>query len=245
MNFTGKTILVTGATSGIGRATTDCLIAAGAHVVAIGRNTERLAAMHVQFGAVCTGIAFDLAQTDGFAGLVAGLPAFDGVVMSAGIAKKNFVKFFNKEVFEETLSINLTSPIYLAVELVNQKKLKAGGSLVFLSSISGTSAGVQGALAYATTKAGITGAAKSLAAELSPKNIRVNCVAPAMVATEMATALFSRLTPEALQQDIQKYPLGKRYAKPSEVADLIAFLLSDRSTYITGQVMTIDGGYGL
>jgi NAD(P)-dependent dehydrogenase (short-subunit alcohol dehydrogenase family) len=128
------------------------------------------------------------------------------------------------------------------VALLNAKRINNGASLVFLSSTNGTAVGIKGTLAYASTKAALTGAAKVLALELSNKAIRVNCVAPGMVATEMVANL-SQLSDEMLKADMAKYPLGKRYARPLEIAETIAFLLSDSSSFITGQTVTIDGGY--
>ncbi|MDY7577043.1 SDR family oxidoreductase [Herbaspirillum sp. RTI4] len=245
MNCQNKTVLVTGATSGIGHACVERFIAAGAHVVAVGRNPERLAELSASYGAQCTVISYDLGDPDKLTELVSQLPALDGLVMSAGITKSNPIKFFNRKVFDETLAINLITPVVLAVEITNAKKLRNNGSIVFLSSTNGTAGGVKGSLAYATTKAALVGASKVLAAELSGKGIRVNCVAPATISSEMVLNYFSQLSEEAMQADMQKYPLGKRYGKPSEVADLIAYLISDSSSFITGQTITIDGGRSL
>ena len=242
MMLSGKTILVTGATSGIGHATTGILIAAGATVVAVGRNRARLDEMTTRWGDRCVPIAFDLTQDQEFGGVVDSLPVLDGVVMSAGIVKNNPIKFFNRVVFDEILAINLVSPLLLAVELSNRKRLHAGSSVVFLSSITGTSIGMKGTLAYATTKAALTGAVKVLALELGSKDIRVNCVAPGMVQTPMVDNA-SELSAEMIKADMAKYPLGKRYARPAEIADVIAYLLSDSSSFITGQTVTVDGGY--
>jgi NAD(P)-dependent dehydrogenase (short-subunit alcohol dehydrogenase family) len=242
MIFKNKTILVTGATSGIGSATAAKLISEGATVVAIGRNQGRLDEMVARWGNRCVPQAFDLSLTDGFADFVKGLPEIDGAVMSAGIVKNNPIKFFDRATFDEVLTINLISPLVLSIALCNSKRMNPGASLVFLSSTNGTSVGIKGTLAYASTKAALTGAAKVLALELSPRGIRVNCIAPGMVATEMVANL-SQLSEEMVKSDMAKYPLGKRYARPSEIADAIAFLLSDASSFITGQTVTIDGGY--
>jgi NAD(P)-dependent dehydrogenase (short-subunit alcohol dehydrogenase family) len=237
-----RTILVTGATSGIGYATAAKLIASGLTVVAVGRNQARLEQMAMQWGEQCTTRMFDLLRVDRLDELAASIPKIDGAVMSAGIVKNNPIKFFDRESFNEILQLNLISPLLLSIALSNAKRINVNASIVFLSSTNGTTVGIKGTLAYATSKAGLTGAAKVLALELSGKGIRVNCVAPGMVATEMVTNL-SQMSEDMIKTDMSKYPLGKRYAKPSEIADVIAFLLSEESSFITGQTVTVDGGY--
>ena len=133
MTLSDKTILVTGATSGIGRATATKLIEGGATVIAVGRNSARLDEMATQWGNRCVPIEFDLTQDQQLGHIVDSLPMLNGVVMSAGIVKNNPIKFFNRAVFDEILTINLVSPLILSVELSNRKRLHVGSSLVFLS----------------------------------------------------------------------------------------------------------------
>lgn len=244
MNLDGKSILITGATSGIGYATARRCIEAGARVYAVGRNRERLQAMSNEWPTSCTSIEHDLAVLDSVDRLVTRLPGVDGVVLSAGIVRNNPIKFFQQSVFDEIMRINLLSPLALVISLANAGKLTKGGSIAFLSSVNGTAVGIKGTLAYATTKAGLTGAAKVLALELSGKQIRVNSVAPGMVSTELVENL-SQLSDDMVKADMAKYPLGKRYARADEVADVLVYLLSDRSSFITGQTITIDGGYSI
>jgi NAD(P)-dependent dehydrogenase (short-subunit alcohol dehydrogenase family) len=242
MRFSGKTFLVTGATSGIGNATSESLMGEGAHVIAVGRSHSRLTAMANHWGEQCTTIEYDLTNPSALPTIVENVPEIHGAVMSAGIVKNNPIKFFNRATFDEMLSVNLISPLLLLVELANRRRLRAGGSVVFLSSITGTSIGMKGTLAYATTKAGLSGAIKVFALELASKGIRVNCIAPGMVETPMVQNA-NELSAEMIRADKAKYPLGKRYAAPEEVAKAIMFLLSDESSFITGQTVTIDGGY--
>jgi NAD(P)-dependent dehydrogenase (short-subunit alcohol dehydrogenase family) len=242
LSFENKTILVTGASSGIGRATTEALIHAGGTVIAVGRSRQRLDELRTRLGERCLTTIQDLAVVDDFEAFVANLPEIDGAVMSAGVVKNNPIKYFDRVIFEDVLKINLISPLLLTIALSNGRRLRTNSSVVFISSTKGTSVGIKGTVAYATTKAALTGAAKVLALELSTKNIRINCLAPGMVATEMVANL-SQLSDEMVKADMAKYPLGKRYARPQEIASAIAFLLSDSSSFITGQTVTIDGGY--
>jgi NAD(P)-dependent dehydrogenase (short-subunit alcohol dehydrogenase family) len=244
MNLSGKRVLVTGASSGIGLATTRQLVAMGAEVWGLGRNPERLAALEAQGLGGGKAIAFDMLQFDGYRDFMAQLPAFDAVVHSAGVVENSPLRYFSREKYERIVDTNQSAPLLLTAELVRSSKLNGKASVVFLSSITGTSIGMKGIAAYAATKAALVGMTKVLALELAPKLIRVNCVSPGMVNTELV-ANATYLSDEAKKADMAKYPLGARYAEPNEVAGVIAFLISDHSSFITGQNLTVDGGFSL
>jgi NAD(P)-dependent dehydrogenase (short-subunit alcohol dehydrogenase family) len=244
MNLNGKRVLVTGATSGIGLATARELVAMGAEVWGLGRNAERLALLAASGLNGGQALAFDMLDFDACRAFVAGLPGFDAVVHSAGVVENSPLRYFSREKYERTIGINQSAPLLLTAELARAARLNAGGSIVFLASISGTSIGMKGIAAYAASKAALVGMAKVLALELAPKGIRVNCVSPGMVNTELVAGA-TYLSEEAKKADMAKYPLGGRYAEPKEVAGVIAFLVSDHSSFMTGQNLTVDGGYSI
>lgn len=244
MNLTGKRVLITGATSGIGQATLQHLTAMGAEVWALGRNVDKLAQLEAAGLNGGKALAFDMLDFDAYRAFVGALPAVDAVVHSAGIVDNNPLKFFSLEKYNKIIGTNQTAPMLLTSELVRANKINRGGAVVLLASITGTRIGMKGIAAYAASKAALVGMARVMALELAPKLIRVNCVSPGMVSTELVENA-TYISEEAKKADMMKYPLGGRYAQPREVADVIAFLVSDHSTFMTGENLTVDGGYCL
>ncbi len=187
-------------------------------------------------------IAFDLTRFADYRTTFAGLPTLDGVVCSAGVADSSPLRFFSLEKYQRLIDINQTAPIALVAELARAGKLRSGASIVLLASILGPKIGRPGATAYASSKAALTGFAKVAALELANKPVRVNCLLPGMVDTELADGQIE-VSQEARQADMQRYPLGKRYAQVGEVTAAIRFLLSADSSFMTGQELVIDGGF--
>lgn len=239
MSLEGKIILVTGASSGIGRATAIECSRLGATVVATGRNENRLAETMAQLdGDEHMSVAADLATDEGREALVAGLPKLDGVAHVAGIGKSVPASFVKSADLQQVLSTNLFSPMLLQALLLKKKKINSNASLVFMASVAGV-AGQGGQSIYAAGKGGLISYVKVLALELGGKGVRANCILPGMV----ETPLIHRGTfdEEMLKADMAKYPL-RRYGQPEEVAHLTAFLLSDAASWITGCSYVIDGG---
>lgn len=238
-----KTILITGASSGIGKAMAIACAQAGAKCIISGRNIERLnATLNDLVGDDHQAIAADLTIEDDIQLLINALPKIDGFLSNAGIAEPLMLQFIDKNDIDKTLNTNVLSTIRLTSLLLQEKKLKKGASIVFTSSINGNKCAYIGSSLYAASKAMLTGFMKACALELAPKGIRVNCLEPGMIDTDLLKN--SDISIEELEKDKLKYPL-KRYGKPEEVAYAAIFLLSDASAWTTGTSLLIDGGYTL
>lgn len=239
----GKRILVTGASSGIGRAIAITCADMGAKLFITARNPERLSETfalldgtgHKQFCA-------DLTDGEELQSLISHLPTLDGIVSSAGIIRQIVVQALEQEDVNETIQINAIAPIHLARMLVQKKKLTRDASIVFISSINGNNCAFIGSSIYAASKSALAGFMKSLALELAPRSIRVNCINPGMIETGLMKG--SLLGQQEFESDVAKYPL-KRYGRPEEVAYAAVYLLSYASRWITGSSLVIDGGYTL
>ena len=242
-SLAGKTIFVTGASSGIGRSIAIECSKAGATLIISGRDEERLKeTLHSLEGSVHRQIIADLQKQEDIPRLVEELPALDGVIHAAGIVKTLPFPFINREDFSAIIETNLMAPAMLSQLLVKSKKMNKDSSIVFISSISGTRCAIPGNSMYSASKGAINGLMKNMALDLAPKKIRVNSIAPGMIETGLMKD--GRITTEQLEEDMKRYPL-KRYGKPEEVAWAAIYLLSDASNWITGSSLLLDGGYTL
>ncbi|MDY4131090.1 MAG: SDR family oxidoreductase [Treponema sp.] len=236
-----KTILVTGASSGIGRATAIECSKMGAKVVITARNEEKLKETLSQLeGDGHKMIIADLSNTGEIDNLVSQLPEINGLVNNAGKTITLPCNFITEEKLADIVSVNMTAPILLFSKLLKKKKLIKGSSVVFTSSINGIKTGSVGSSMYCATKGALSGFVKTAAIEYATKQIRVNCVCPGMINTNILE--FGVVTEEQLVEDAKKYPLG-RYGEPKEVAYAIIYLLSDASSFVTGTNLVIDGGF--
>jgi NAD(P)-dependent dehydrogenase (short-subunit alcohol dehydrogenase family) len=239
----GKTVFVSGASSGIGKAIAIECSKMGAIMTITGRNGERLAeTFSLLEGAGHKQIVADLQTDNGIKEIVDTLPPVDGLVHCAGIAKPMPFQFAGKEVINDVMGINFNSPAILSQQLLKNKKINKKGSIVFISSISGVFCSSVGSSVYSASKGAINGLVKGMAIDLAPRMIRVNTVNPGMIDTNIYSE--GVITEEQLKEDMNRYPL-KRYGKPEEVAYLVIYLLSDASSWVTGSAMLIDGGYTL
>jgi 3-oxoacyl-[acyl-carrier protein] reductase len=170
------------------------------------------------------------------------IPKLDYVLLGAGIFKTNLIKDFDEKIFDEVININLLQTAKFLGILIKNNKINNGASIVVISSISGYKTSYYYHYAYSISKAGLNGMIRSLATELSSKLIRVNAVAPGMVSTPLADKIKDDYLTSI---DKNKYLLGKRYAKSSEISNVINFLLSSNSSFVTGDTIIVDGGFTL
>lgn len=238
-----KTILVTGASSGIGKAIAIECSKMGAKVIITGRNEARLKETH----SLLTGeqpdySVADLSNKEDLDRLSKSLPILNGLVNCAGMTRVLPFPFATRNDFEEIMDVNFFAPAELSRLLVKSKKVNKGASIVFISSVSGVYCSAVASSIYSSSKGAVNGLVKGMALDLAPKDIRVNCVNPGMIDTDIFSD--SAITKEQLEEDIKRYPL-KRYGKPEEVAYAVIYLLSDASSWTTGSNVLLDGGYTL
>jgi NAD(P)-dependent dehydrogenase (short-subunit alcohol dehydrogenase family) len=237
-----RTILVTGASSGIGFAVTKYLLNAGYRVIGISRTFGSLNQLSQNTLDNFQFLELDLTDFSAYSSALSIFNKVDGVVHCAGIVINNPIKYFNLDKYNSVIAINQTAPLVMISTLLRLKKLSNEASVIFISSINGPRVAIKGCAAYAASKSALVGIMRVLALELAPINIRVNTILPGMVETELVDGL-TQLSQDAINIDKKKYPLGNRYAQPNEIAELVEFLISSKSKFITGQELVIDGGY--
>lgn len=236
-----KTVLITGASSGIGKAVAQQCAAAGASCIVTGRNKLRLEeTLSSLDGEVHSMFLCDLTNSEDIENLVQSLSKVDGVVCCAGIVETKLLKFSDENDLRRLFDVNAISTITLISRLVKLKKLKRESSIAIVSSISGVKCGYIGGSIYGATKGALEGFIKGTALELAPQKIRVNTIVPGMV--ETALLKDSSIDEEQQKIDMQKFPL-KRYGKPEEIGFAAVYLLSDATKWMTGSAIVIDGGY--
>ena len=241
-SLVGKTVLVTGASSGIGRATAIECAKMGAHCIITGRNEERLQQTFDSLeGEGHMQIIADLSDQIGIDTLAEAIPSIDGLVNNAGVGFNKPVSYVKQEDLEQVFRVNTFAPILLTKALLRKKKINKNGSIVFTSSVSAFGSNY-GRSVYGASKSAIMAYMHYCARELAGKPIRANAVHPAMTDTPLIYS--GTLTEEDRLRDMQQYPL-KRYAKPEEIAYAIIYLLSDASAWTTGTSLIVDGGLSL
>ena len=239
----GKTVLVTGASSGIGQATAIACSCLGANVVVTGRNAERLQATVNQLQKQpAAQIEAELTNYDEVENLVASLPPLDGAVLCAGNSTTLPLQFGTREKFDEMFDVNFFAPVELMRLMYKKKKLQKGASVVLIASIGGTHSFMPGNGIYGASKAALNSVMKYAAREYASRKVRVNCICPGMVDTPLIHR--GTITEEQLAEDAKRYPLG-RYGQPEDIANAAVYLLSDASSWVTGHDLVIDGGFSI
>lgn len=239
-----KTILITGASSGIGKTTAIECSRMGAKLVITARNEKRLHETFQQLeGAGHIQIAADLTSNDDIEGLVNAIPQLDGLVNNAGILKPGIpIQFIKENDLDTILKTNTLVPVFFTQNLLKKKKFNKNASIVFTSSIGGNFKTTPGNAMYEMSKGALNNFMKSAALEFAQKGIRCNSVNPGMIETPLTE--IDAFSKEDVEKSIAKYPL-KRYGKPEEIAFGIIYLLSDAASWVTGTRLIIDGGITL
>jgi 3-oxoacyl-[acyl-carrier protein] reductase len=235
-----RVALVTGGSRGIGAAIVKRLARDGMHVVAIARNLDKLKEVCAETNGAAEPVVCDIADSKALAGVVEGaaerLGRIDVLVNNAGITKDGLVLRMEDDDFDSVIATNLKSA-FVAIRAAARPMMRAkGGRIINISSVSGV-AGNAGQANYAASKAGIIGLSKSIAKELAGKNITCNVVAPGFVVSDMTDVLN-----EQIKEEVKKFIPLKRFGQPDEIASVVSFLAGPDATYITGQVLCVDGG---
>jgi 3-oxoacyl-[acyl-carrier protein] reductase len=246
LDLQGRTYLVTGASSGIGRECSVLLSQLGARVILVARTrgTLEATANFLEPGSCHIVEPYDLNNTDAIPKWIIDLTErvgpLDGIVHSAGIQLTRPIRVIGAEHFSELMRINVEAALLLARGFRQKGVYTSNASIVLVSSVLGL-VGKSAVSLYSASKGALISLARSLAVELAPQGIRINCVAPGIVMTEMVTKFQQSLTADQIKSVEAEYPLG--LGQPRDVAFSIAFLLSDTGKWITGSTLVVDGGY--
>lgn len=241
----GRKILVTGASSGIGRACAIMASSLGAKIIICGRNKTRLQDTFDSLkGEGHEMFQGDLTNHDVIQSLVEMANDMDGAVFSAGISQTLPFLFSDQDTFMDLFNINFLSPTETLRLMVKNKSLKNGSSVVFISSLSGEEKLAVGNSIYGTSKAAVNSIVRYSALELATQKIRVNAVCPGLVNTPMMGSHNEKIKEMVIANQIKNCPL-KRVGEPEDIANVVIFLLSKASSWVTGQTICVDGGYSL
>lgn len=241
--LTGKRALITGGSRGLGFAMAKAFIAHGAEVIITGRNKEQMEKAGIELGEKCRGLIFDLQHINQIADFIAAVEkdhgAIDILVNNAGVHLKKDVLEVRDDEYGEVVRINQQAVFALSRECARKMVARKKGSIIMISSMA-SQYGIPKVIAYTAAKSAVEGMTRGLAVELSPLGIRVNCIAPGFIETDMSAKAFNN-DKERKQKVLSRTPIG-RLGKPEDVAFAAVYLASDAAAYITGIVLPVDGG---
>lgn len=244
IDLSNKTVLITGASSGIGEATVKLLADCSANIVMLGRNSEKLEAISSQLKNKPIYFSGDLNNLNFLDEIIQSLKedkvSIDGLVLSAGIEITKPFKIINTVDVNQIFNTNVFSQIFFLQKLIKNNILGKDCSTVFISSIMAHLGKKAGAL-YGSTKSALIGLCKSLSVEYSSVPFRFNIISPGIVKTRMVLDYFNNISEDTKKTIINSYPLG--FGEPIDVANLISFLISPNAKWITGSEFIIDGGF--
>ena len=238
-----KVAIVTGGASGLGYAIVEKFVQSGIRTVVIGRNEEKLNAAREAFGDLCSTISFDLSNLQGIPELVESIAREQGridiLVNNAGINMKKPFTEVSDDDFQKIILTNVNAVFALSREVVKVMLGQKQGSIVNISSMA-SQYGIPKVIAYTASKSAIEGMTRAMAVDLSPEGIRVNCVAPGFIATDMSAKALNN-DPERKNKVLSRTPMGK-LGTPADVAEAVYFFSTEASKYVTGTVLPVDGG---
>ena len=238
-SLAGKTILVTGASSGIGQSIAISVSKMGGNVIISGRKESNLQhTFSLMVGDTNCIVTADLTRPEDIDILSSQVPQLDGIVHCAGIGHRMPAKMISQHDIETVMNANFGGAVLLQAALLSKKKVKKDSSIVFIASKAADFPSAGNAI-YSASKGALIAYSRCLALELAPRGIRVNCICPSMVWTDLI--MQNEITIEQLQESERRYPL-KRYGKPEDVANLAIYLLSDASTWMTNSCIDLTGG---
>jgi NAD(P)-dependent dehydrogenase (short-subunit alcohol dehydrogenase family) len=243
MRLTGKVAIITGGGSGIGKAIAMAFVREGARVVIAGRDGKKLTAAAAEIGGDCLTVSADVSSASGVQKLAsAALEKFKRInilVNNAAVLLPGTAESLTEEEFDQTLAINVRGLWLVSRAVLPHMRASGGGSIINIGSVLSL-VGARNRVAYAASKGAVVAMTKAMALDHAGENIRVNCICPGIVETEMV-AKFST-DENARRQRVALHPMG-RFGQPDEIASAAVFLGSDESGWTTGSVLTIDGGY--